>query len=417
MDSFIHLFKNVFLFVTTCVTIYFFFKNYKKGFIVYLLFLCFSGLLGFSRPIFAEAFILPVLIVLTIHGQTYFTRVNFIWLLLLFICLLNTLIWDNPIDSYDVLFIFGIILFVYSGNIFQEDKFVIKLLSIIWLYVLCRSAFLVFSLGSDILMVADASEGASRLINYSVGDNEFTMDPNYLGFYSGIGAVLSFMYVVFRSRLKQELGYRFLNKSYATMLILVIGLFELFLTLRGLSRGMLLALVVSLAVYIIMQKNMKHFWYMILFLLVSFAILYNTKIYNMYVLRFLSDTNGAGRYDIWELIINHFRSLGIIPVLLGVGLNYPWWKFDSNFASMEVYSTHNSLLTFFMILGLFGIIVLFYSIFKSYYIVYKYPSYINLIKIVLLTFCVIGMVSIEPLHYTWGWIPLVVGCSIKKNNY
>lgn len=405
--------KNLFLVFTTLITIYYFLKSYKQGLIVYLLFMCICGITGFSRPIYYEEFILPFLLVLTIGSLNRDgIYISFKWIILIIIFIGTTLINNNPIDSYDVLFIFGFFLLALGKNLFKDDIYVVKVLSVFWLYVLCRCIFVISSMGTDVLSVAMDSE--SRVVNYSFGDADFVLDPNYLGFYAGMGAVLSFMYLKYKSVLDSVLHLDFLKNKISVYFIGIVGCVEVFLTIRGLSRGMLLALICALFTFLIYLKNSKQLIYMGIILFILGVILSKTSVYDMYMMRFSIDDGGAGRYDIWTFILRHVYELGFIPFFFGVGLNYPWWKFMAMLASRDIFSTHSSIITVFLVSGFLGVIFLFVYIIKNLIWAYKNTTYLNHVKVVLLVFCVIGMASIEPLHFTWGWIPLVIGCSVKK---
>lgn len=417
MGALVQSLKILFLLFTTIFTVYTFLKDYRKGLVVYIVFMCICGLLGFARPIYAEAVVLPISVfVAVVIRHSKISCVSFRWLFLLILAIITTTIAKEDIlNTYDELFIFGFVLFAFSRFFFSEDKYTVHILALLWLYAFSRIIWILMTGGSSVLTLSDASDASTRMAEIQTGlESNAVIDPNYFGFVSGMGAVLSFLYFKFYQDINRLISIKFLNKRYIPYIILCIGVIEVFFTVRGLSRGMLLSLVAALGTFLFVQKDFAKFLKVGAVFAVVYLIISRTQIYNLYLQRFVSDDSGSGRYEIWEFIWNFVKEQGPLTFIFGCGLNFPWWDYWRTSAGLAVFSTHNSWMTVFLDLGLWGCTVFFVTILQSVINGLRNLTYINQIKLVLLAYVVVGTTSIEPFHYTWGWIPLVAACSIWK---
>ena len=134
-----------------------------------------------------------------------------------------------------------------------------------------------------------------------------------------------------------------------------------------------------------------------------------------FVNRFESDNSGGGRFIIWAAIAKVLIQDGLFAVIFGEGMNFHWWNYDNTVAMGELLSSHNSIVTILISTGLIGGIILFSLFIKAYINAFHRTDTETIYKIVLLTFILLGCMSIEPLHFIWAWIVLALGCSISSN--
>lgn len=418
MEAILQSVKILFLLFTTGVTIYMFLRDASKGLQVFMVFMCISGFLGFARPIFAEAIVLPLCIIFG-RSPTKDARVFYRWFFLLVVVGLTSLTSGNGIfGSFDEFFVLGFIMFAYSRKLFPDEKQSLNVLMLMWCYALCRVLWLLRVGGGDVMALSDLSDESTRMIVAETGlENDAVVDPNYFGFVAGLGAVLSFMYYGLRKEFNAILGYKFLRKRYLPVVVLLIGCVEVFFTIRGLSRGMLLALAIATLTYLGLQRKLWHVVITGSIFAAVFFLVSDTQLFDMYVERFTSDEDGSGRFLMWGFIWTMMQEQGPLVLLLGAGLNYPWWEHFSLMAGESYISTHSSWMTMILGCGLLGLAIFIQTISQSVSNGLRALNAVNQTKIVVLAYVIIGSSTIEPLSYSWGWIPLVVACSIwKKKN-
>lgn len=410
--------KILFLLLTTSITIYFFIRNYKTGFKYYMYFVIISALLGFTRPIFAEEIILPILIPLSVFA--YYKkfnpdRISYISLFILVYGIFITLITeDASFKGVDTFFIYGFLLLSFSNYIFGGKKFTIHAYSLIWLYVLAKVIWLVANGGSSVFLLSDLTHGGSRLIEFKSELDSSTgnviIDPNYLGFITGLGFVLSFMFLFYRNQLYRYFNYKIIKKTWFFVIVLIIGIVELWLSLRGISRGILLAIIASILAFLLLNRQFKTF--AIFSAVIVIMIFVFSNVIDLFFMRFTEDTTGGGRFDYWNFIWNFM--IDEDKVLFGFGLNYSWWqKWEFGVAYI---STHNSWLTLLLAVGLFGMILLVVFMIKSIIINYKSNSIIGKIRIVMLAYLIVSCFSIEPLINNLGWILFAISTTYEIKN-
>ncbi|MBW7869136.1 MAG: O-antigen ligase family protein [Brumimicrobium sp.] len=417
MVALIQSLKVLFLIFTTIITVYYFIKDYKIGFKYYLFFVILSGLLGFVRPIFAEEIILPIIIPLGVY--TYYkrfntTKISYISLFILVYGVLMTLInKDASFTGNDTYFIFGFVILAFSNYLFGNEKSSINTFALLWLYVLARTIWLITYGGSNVFLLSDLSEGGSRLLEFEAGLDNSTgkvrLDPNYLGFTMGFGFLLSLLFLINRKNLYKHLQFKFIRKKWFLAVVVIIGLMEFWLSIRGLSRGVILAILAAILTFLFLNKKIKTFAVTAILLVVSFVVF--NDVINLFLLRFSEDNTGSGRYDMWESIWKLMISEG--RILTGFGLNYPWW--GSWEVGRHVYaSTHNSWITILLSVGLIGLILLFVYISISLKNNYKANTTTSKIRIVMFAYLFVACFSIEPLMNSFGWIILAVSTSFDS---
>lgn len=412
MGALLQSLKILFLFLTTIVVIYMFLRDARKGINVYLIFMCICGFLGFARPIYAEAIILPLCILLGKGDRQ--ASVSYPWLILLVISAVFTIIYGNEFwETTDELFLFGLMMFAFARKLFPDEKQSLVVLMLLWAYAFSRTLWMLRTGGADAMAVSDISEDSTRLIVASTGlEVDAVVDPNYFGYVTGLGAVLSFLYYRFHREFNRILGYKFLQKKYLPLIVLLVGCLEVFFTVRGLSRGMLVALLAAAVAYLALQRKL---WHLVVTVVIFGAVslwLSHTQLFSLYLERFAADDDGAGRFEIWGFVWELMQEKGPLFMLFGGGFHYPWWSYFNVTQGLSFFSTHNSWITLLLSCGFLGAAILIRTMSRSVRAGLKHPSAVNQTKLVMLAYVVIASSTIEPMTYTWGWIPLVVACSI-----
>lgn len=410
--------KLLFLFLTTGITIYYFITNYRLGYKYYMFFIILSVLLGFTRPIFLEEIIIPLIIPLGIY--TYFKkfntlRVSYISLFVLFYGIFITLITkDSSFIGFDSFFIYGLILLSFSNYLFGGHKQTVYAYTLLWLMVLAKVIWIIANTGTDIFQLSDISAGGGRLFEFTSGienpSGSVILDPNYLGFTTGIGSLLSFLFLFYRKGLFKYFRYKFIKKSWFLVIVSIIGMIELWISLRGISRGVMLSLIIAVLTFFILNKKFKVFAITSILLIILFFLF--DDLINLFLLRFSEDKDGSGRLELWGAAWNIMLDEG--RVLFGFGLNYPWWK-TWNFGHLYV-STHNSWLTLLLNVGLIGIGMLIVLIIKSIIKNFKANSTIAKIRLIMLAYLIVSSFTIEPMINSLGWILLAISTTYEINN-
>ena len=419
MGALIQYFKILFLLLTTGITIYFSFKNNREGLKYYMIFLIFSGFLGFARPIFAEEIILPIVILLGIFTKTHFNskKISLLSLIILIYAILITIFSKgSSFVGNDSIFVFGFVILTFSNYLFGKDKYTVRALALLWLYAFSRVCWLIIHGGSSLFKMADVSNGgAERLLQITTGlegkAGIAQIDPNYMAFITGIGVVLTLLFYIYRKQLYKFLPYKFIQKKWFSILLFLIGIIELWLTIRAISRGMILSLLAAFLTFLFIERKFKIVAIStILSLLIIFLF---QNFINLILDRFSVDDSGGGRYEIWIFLWNYLIEYG--KLFIGFGLNYPWWK-DWTIDFGSYLGTHNSWITILFDLGLIGFVLLIIIIIKSLIKNYKENSPVNKIRIVMLVYIIFAYSSIEPLLSSIGWILLAICISYNDKN-
>jgi hypothetical protein len=399
-----------FLVLTTILTALAFQKSAFTGFTFFMYFLILSGFLGFARPILFEEIALPIFISLSILPQlkSIGGKVKFGGILLLVYSVLITLISSKAsFDGFEIIYLFGFILVSFSNFLFSKELNFVMTLTFIWLYSLSRTLWLIFHGGLGLFSLYDFSDDGTRVLQVESGLNGNAgiaqIDPNYLGYITGIGVLLCFSFYTYYNHVKNYFTLKFVKTKWFLYLVIFVGVIELWLTVRALSRGMILALCAGLLTYLIVERKIKN----LIILMISVFILFLIfgDFINLILIRFNKGDAGGGRYNIWEFIWNYIQDNG--GLLFGFGLNYPWWL-DWLADNGNYLGTHNSWLSIIFALGIFGFLILFVIVMKSIYLNFRENSIFARIKLILLSFIIVSFSSIEPLLSTFGWILLAV---------
>jgi len=408
--------KVFFLIFTTGITIYFFIKNYKIGFKYYMYFVIISALLGFARPIFAEEIIIPVILTLSAYvlqknRRRYDIPVTLICVLFyaIFITLLTK---DASFKGSDRLFIYGFVLLIFSNYLFSGEKNSINFYFLIWLFALANILWLTTYTGEALLKPI----GDSRMVELETGLSNNSeaivrVDPNYFGFIAGNGFLLSLLFLIFRKEIYKYYPLKFLQSKWFHILIIFITILELWLSIRGLSRGVLLALTGAIFVFFLLNRKFKTFAVSSALLVIFYFVF--RGMFELILLRFSEDSTGSGRYEIWGAIWKTMIEEN--RLLVGFGLNYPWWK---NWIPGGAYiSSHNSWISLLLNIGLVGFGLLIIYILKTIRINYKAKTTTSKIRLVMLTYFIVSCFSIEPLVSNIGWILFAVSIAYDKYHY
>jgi len=408
MLSLIQYLKDIFLLITTLITIFLFLKNYKTGFYFYLIVLIISGFLGFARPIFAEEIVLPIIILLSVITSKQF-RLKYISSISLFLFLYTigiTIISDDAsFKGYDTIFFFGIVLIIFSKYFFGEEKKAVQTLAFLWLYALARVLWLIIHGDEDIFRLANITVGSARLIliDTNLKSNFLQVDPNYFAFITGLGFLLTLLFLVYRRAIFSFLPYSFIRKKWFLIIVIIIGFIELWFTIRAVSRGMVLALLAAVFTYLIFEKKAKVYVFSFLIIGILYAIF--QTVFNLYLERFGIDDLGGGRYNIWSFLVDYLVKND--KIWFGSGLNFPWWE-DWTADKGKYLGTHNSWLSLIVIFGLFGFSLLLILIIKSVRRNLQSTTTVSRVRIILFTYVLVSYSSIEPLNSSLGWILLAV---------
>jgi hypothetical protein len=424
VGAYLQLFKDLFLIITTGYIVFLFLADYKKALIWYLLFFAFISVLGFNRVIYFENLVIPLMLLLVLlFKPARIAKPNVVYFILfIYMVLLTYLNGLSVSESYSRGTYLFIILLIYSKHLFSNSDYAIKILILIWIIIVgIAFSFLIY--GEELLSVSNIdSESRDMILDTGIkgsaaGDKG--ADLNYFSSGQAIGAVLSIMMFLYRKTLFQKVSFpslikQILNSKLFSKVLLVITSLQIWFVFRGLSRGGLFVLIAGLITLIYLQKKKIYILYGVIFLLILFFIMNQVGIIDLLMERIESDETGgtSGRNLIWIGIFGSvFQEGGILQILFGRGIDWPWWEFwsDNIFGSKEIASTHNQWLSIFVNVGLFGLILFLIPIVKAIGNSLKNPNPINNIRVVLFA-CFFAMtLSLEPLvftRYTWFIVAL-----------
>jgi hypothetical protein len=374
------------------------------------------ALLGFARPIFLEEIIMPLFLIVGIIKSSRnrpVKNVNLLGIYLIIqLVLTTTLTTDSSFDGLDKMTIWGLILLAFSNLIFEEINYTLGVIKLMWLYLACKTLYYVIIGGAELFKFADISYGAGRLLNLQTGlegtASESQIDPNYFAFFSGVGFLLTVFYFYYYRNLNVNVS-KGLKSITINFCIAAIGIIEFWFTIRGFSRGMMLAIFVALVVFLWKERSLK------LLLLFIFSSIISALIFrdvvNMFLERWAVDDGGGGRYVIWNFVLNIlFEGYDWI---IGFGMNYPWWhRWQEDGGALL--GTHNSWLSLFISTGLVGIFIITYLILSAMKSHYRGVSVLDKIKLFLLVYIILSYSSIEPLNGAFGWFFLALCISKSR---
>jgi hypothetical protein len=424
VGALIQLFKDSFLLITTVYIIFWFLYDYQKGVFWYLLFYAIIALIGFNRVLYNENIVIPLFIFIGILIKSSKTlKPNNIYILFFVYMLLITYI--NNLSIIDAssggIYLFAILL-VFSEYLFRDNNQVTRIVFLIWLITI-GLAINSLMFGENIFSTSsiDPAERALILNNGLVGSssNDVGIDLNYFGSGQAIGALITIMFIYYRKyflsaiAIPVQLKSIIKNTLFPYILYLLLAL-EVWLVLRGVSRGALLVLLAGIFTFLLTLKKFKYLLYGGLLLFVLYLIMNHLGIIDLFTERIDNDASGtSGRNLIWlGLLGSVYSQGGIIQIIFGGGIGWPWWNFWAyNFFDRGVIvSTHNQWLALYANVGLFGLTLFFIPIIKGIRNNLKNNNPINNIRIVLFTCVFFESLSLEPLQfdrYVWFLLALV----------
>jgi hypothetical protein len=303
----------------------------------------------------------------------------------------------------------------FSNYIFGEDKLTIRAFAMLWLYAFVRVTWLIIHGNfSTLFSIVDPLGGMTRLLivnsGLDGGTNLLNLDPNILGLSNGMGVILSLLFLMYRKDLYKFIPFKFVQKQWFLTLLIFITVIEFWFTIRGLSRGIILAVLSSFITYLFVEKRIRAFVMSTSLVFVIYFVFNN--IVELFLMRFRHDDTGGGRFIIWEFIWDLMVKQGTI--WFGAGLNYPWTKYWY-IPGEDLLGTHSSWVSILLVSGLFGILLMLILIIKSSIINYKSNSVIGKIKLIVLSFVIVSNASLGPLYTIWGWILFTICISNNIN--
>lgn len=424
MGALIQLFKDFFLLATTVFLTIWFLYDYQKGFSWYLLLYAIIAVIGFNRVLYNENFFIPLLISISVLIQkNQKVKISILYTFLFIqICIvtwLNNLSITN--DSSGGIYLF-VVLLIFSEYLFNDANQVTKIVFLIWLITI---GFALNSLifGEHLLSAAsiDSEERALVLNNGLAGSsaNDQGIDLNYFGCTQAIGALITIMFINYRNDLINNIKIPFRLRSiirswlFGSFLFLLLAL-QVWLVLRGISRGALVAFLAGILTYLLTLKKFKYLLYGGILLFILFLVANQLGINKLFAERIAEDSSGtSGRNFIWLAILRAvYQHGGIIQIIFGGGIGWPWWRFwTENFWDTGVVpSTHNQWLALYTNVGLLGLVLFFVPIINGLKNNIRNNNPINNIRIVLFACVFTESLSLEPLQfdrYVWFLLALV----------
>lgn len=424
------MFKDIFLLLTTGFIIFWFFKDYKKAIIWYLIFYAFISIVGLNRVIYYENIVIPLLLLVVLSFKfTKVSKTNIYYVIfliyMLFITYINGLTILDEASRGMYLFV---ILLIFSKYLFKNADYTTKIVFFIWLITL-GYAFNTLIYGESLFSVTNInSEERNMVLDTGIqGSNasDKGVDLNYFSSGQAIGAMISLMFIIYRKQLLSivtippYLKTIFSNVAFTLVLHLLFAL-EVWLVFRGLSRGALLVFFAGMVAFIFVMRKQKYLLYGGLILVVSYFIMNKIGIVDLLMERFTKDESGTSGRDL--IFIGLFGSVyghgGILQIIFGGGNGWPWWEFwsDNFWDKGTIPSSHNQWLSMFVNVGFLGLTLFFIPLYKGIRNNIKHNNPINNIRIVLFVCVFAESLSLEPLIYSrYVWFILALAATYTPN--
>lgn len=418
MGAALQLFKDFFLLLTTGYIIFWFFKDYRKALIWYLFFYGLIAVIGLHRVIYNQNIIIPLLLIVTlslksspINKTNTFYVVFFIYML--FITYVNELI---IIDAYSKGAYLLVALLIFSNYLFKNADYAIKIVFFIWLITI-SFAFNSIIYGEDMFNVsAINSEERSLIIDTGVQGSraqEEGVDLNYYSSTQAIGAMISILFLTYRKELLAAVSIpitlkRFLYSKAFTLALFFLLAIEIWLMIRGLSRGGLLIFLSGLIGLLFILRKQKYLIWGAVLLIGLYFVMEKIGIIDLFLERMTRDQSGTSGRDL--IMLGVFSSVysqgGIMQIIFGGGNAWPWWDFwgFNPWDSDKMVSSHNQWLSIFVNFGLVGLSLFIIPLYNGIRNCLKNKNPINNIRIVLFICVFFFSMSLEPLiftHYVW----------------
>lgn len=406
MEIFLQSFKNVFLLLTTIGFVIISLRSSYKGLLFYMACLILCAFTGFERAVYYEGYLVPgVLLFKTLFAGRKKIDAIFalLFLYVISISLVNNL---NPFPLSNPIF-FGIVLLAIKDNILTDERKRLMMIVMLWLYIFAKMIwYMIYSpdpfaikvLGDRLLEVN------SRLVT---GSDTFRggLDPNYFGYVMGAGSLMSLLGVLNFNKLRP-----YVKHSWVKYILLAVAAFELFFSLKGLSRGVFIAEVgaISLMFFLYFGRNSK---YVAGVIIIFVIFVFFSGVWDLLYSRFIA-SNSASRFMLAkEVLSSMYEWNGALGYITGGGTDFSWNKYSSDpfLRSFPLYSTHSSWLTLFVNYGVIGFglfaVVLFQKL-KSRISSLKASWFSRSMLVLFVYFALISM-SLEPLQSFYGWLLLI----------
>lgn len=415
MELLVQSFKDIFLWITTFTYIFYCFRNPYRSFCFYLGFLIFCAFLGFQRPIYWEVYIVPITLFLSLLNKKNIVinkEYKHILFLLIYVFLISLINNRNPwpIQNYTI---YGLILIILLPYISKAERNQYIFLGLIWGYCISYMIWYIMHSGENLFTIASVDERMilveSDLVNNQEG-NRGGIDPNYFGFITGVGALLSTFFYVYFNEFASFFNLKY-RKGFIKYSLLIFALFQFFLSVKGLSRGVFIADFFSISLFVLLLNSRKKFAKLIFALAVMIFIIDSSGIFDKLLFRF-NDSGSASRSELFVNVIGSVLNYnGYEALIFGGGTGFPWNQYSNDLyvRSFSSYSTHNSWLRLLIDYGLIWMLLFFLCIYKFLKRhLNDRMNFISVIKLVLFAFVFVIGLSIEPLKFQIGWLILVL---------
>lgn len=405
------------------------FNDYKKTLIWYLFLYAIISMLGIGRAIYFENVLIPILLLIVLLYQpTQVSRPNIFYsiffIYILAITFINGLSISNSYSGGIYLFV---VLLIYSSHLFSNSNYAIKIVFLIWLITLGIGLnFLIF--GESPFSVSNInSEERSMILDmgstFGGSSSSRFYDLNYFSSSQAFGALLSMLFLIYRKyiivniKLPYEIK-RFIIGKFFTITLLGITSIQLWLMVRGLSRGGLLVFLVGILTLVYVLKKSKYVLFGGLLVLILYWVMNEVGITDLFMERITKDETGtSGRDFIWlGMLTTAYKNGGILQIIFGQGIDWPWWDFWSDNNWDTAVSSHNQWLTLLVNFGLVGLVLFIIPLIKGVVNSFNNPNPINNIRIVLFFSFFAMTLSLEPLVYTrYVWFIVALAIAYTPN--
>jgi hypothetical protein len=425
MGALLQIIKELILILTTGYIVYLIFNDYKKTIIWYLFLYAIISMLGIGRAIYFENLLIPILLLIVLLYQpTQVSRPNIFYgiffIYILAITFINGLSITNSYSGGIYLFV---VLLIYSSHLFSNSNYAIKIVFLIWLVTLGIGLnFLIF--GESPFSVSNINSEERNMVldmgsTFGGSSSSRFYDLNYFSSGQAFGALLSMLFLIYRKyiinniKLPYEIKRFIFGKFFTFTLLAIIGI-QLWLMVRGLSRGGLLVFLVGILTLVYILKKSKYILYGGLLVLLLYWVMNEVGITDLFMERITKDETGtSGRDFIWlGMLTSAYKNGGVLQIIFGQGIDWPWWDFWPDNTWGTAVSSHNQWLTLLINFGIVGLILFIIPLIKGVVNSFNNPNPINNIRIVLFFSFFAMTLSLEPLVYTrYVWFIVAISAT------
>jgi len=428
VGTFLQLFKDFFLIIVTGFITIWFLKDYRKGLMWYLFFYAFISFVGLNRVTYSDTIILPLMIFVGVYlKDNRLSQINLYYMSLFVYMLFITYINGQTVmDSYSEGVYLFIIILVFSNYLFKDANFTIKVVFFIWLITIGIAVNSIL-FGENLFSISNINPDERNLIVNNGIQGSYASDEgidlNYFGSGQATAAIITLLFIIFRKSLLNFVSLPFKIKkifdlrSFQLFMYLILGV-EIWLVLRGISRGGLLVFFAGVLAVIIVLRKYKYLFYGGLIIVAMYYIMNYFGIVDLYSERISNDDTGiSGRDIIWIAMFGSiYTHGGIAQIIFGGGNGWPWWENWVDNTMDTTPSSHNQWMTIFVNVGLLGLLLFLVPLYKGIHNSIKHNNPINNIRIVLFVCLFIESMSLEPLIFThYLWFILAIATTYTPN--